>query len=175
MTRNHDNTTYRRNSRKLSEEKLRRRKVRRASFATLAIAIAIIIAGTNLWNFYKTHFNPDTTINGVDCSWMTAKQAHEKLNMELGEKVISFVFTDDITTCTGKFFDLEASYSEIETFLVSQKVGDKQKKFYLSSFLLDTPTLLDIMEENPHFDENAMIYPQAVSYTHLTLPTILLV
>ena len=80
--------------------------------------------------------------------------------MELGEKVISFVFTDDITTCTGKSFDLEASYSEIETFLVNQKVGDKQKKFYLAEFLLDTPTLLDIMEENPHFDENAMLYPQ---------------
>ena len=113
MTRNHNNTTYRRNSRKLSEEKLRKRKVRRISFAMLAIVIAIIIAGVALWNFYQSHFNPGTTINGVDCSWLTPEQAHEKLNMELGEKVISFVFTDDITTCTGKSFDLEASYSEI--------------------------------------------------------------
>lgn len=157
MARSNRNATQHGDSRKL--RKLRRKRMRNVLLTLLAI-IVVIASSIFLWNFYKTHFNPKTTINGVDCSWMTPEEACEKLNMELGEKVISFVFTDDIITYSGNSFDLEASYSEIETFLLNQKVGDKQKKFYLSSFLLNTPKLLDTMKEISHFDENNMISPQ---------------
>lgn len=158
MARNNSDTTQRRNSHKLSEKKLHRRKLRNILLTLLAV-VAVIISGTALWNFYQTHFNPGTTINGVDCSWLTAEEACEKLNMELGEKVISFVFTDDILTFSGNSFELEVSYSEVNDFLLTQKHNHKQKKYSISEFVLNTPKLLDTMEELSHFDESNMISP----------------
>ena len=49
-----------------------------ASLGTAACVVAAGITYFVLGNKYKTEFFPNTTINGVDCSNMTANQVEKK-------------------------------------------------------------------------------------------------
>lgn len=142
------------------------RKKRRSEFILLrfmlflmVIMIFIVIAEIFLDGFYKTHFNRSTTINQVDCSNLTSKDACKKLNMELNDRTICFVFADNSYTFTGADFNLRVSSYDIEHILANQKLSDKQKDFIIPVCLFDKNKVLDIMKSIPELDESKMIYP----------------
>lgn len=122
-------------------------------------AFLIIIVGTTFQKFYNSHFDKNTSINGVDCSWLTTEQACEKLNTELTEKVMTFVFTDNLCTFTGSDFDLQVFLQEIEDFLIKQKTIDKQLDFEASILFNDTK-LTNAMKSIPNLDTANMVSPK---------------
>lgn len=160
MTRTNSNGTQRKTSRRLSKKQLHKRKIRRILAVLTVLTIIAIIAGINFQKFYSSHFNKGTIINNIDCSWITPEQAYEKLNEGLGEKVITFVFTDNLFTFTGSSFDLHVgSIDELEKFLVDQKSGNGELDFVLYTSL-NEDKLLDNMKSIPNLDSANMHYPE---------------
>lgn len=154
-------TNYRRQSRRISKNALRKRKLRRTLFSFLAIILIAIIAGIMFHKFDSSHFSRGTTINDVDCSWLTPEESYEKLNTDLNEKAISFVFVDDMYTFTGSSFDLTvSSIEELNQLLINQKTVDKQLDFVLSSYSFNETKLTESMKSIPNLKPENMVYPE---------------
>lgn len=121
--------TSRNNSTRITSKSLKRKrylrrkqqKIRRTFIAIVSAIIIVIIAGIQFHNFNITHFSKNTTINGIDCSWLTAEDAYNKINEHLDSKIIVFLFNDNSYTFPGSSFNLElGSVNEIEQFLNKQ-------------------------------------------------------
>lgn len=155
------NTNTRRISNNVKRRRIRRRKTIRTCSIVLALTIVAIIAGLMFHKFDVSHFSRGTTINGINCSGLTAEDAYTQVNKALSETVISFVFVNNSYNFTGSSFDLSiASVEEVENFLIAQKTGDKQLSFALSSFSLSPTKLRKTMESIPDFSVETMLYPQ---------------
>lgn len=130
MTNTSRNNSTRRTSQSLRRKRYLRRRKQKIRRTLIAIVLAIIIAvisGIQFHSFTITHFSKNTTINGIDCSWLTAEDAYNKINEHLDSKIIRFLFSDNSYTFPGSSFNLElGTVSEIEEFLNKQKNEDKQ-------------------------------------------------
>ena len=62
------------------------------SYIGLVSILAIFIVG--IWIFDCTHFWRNTTISGIDCSWLTLKEAYNKIEQEVNTRTIKFYFMD---------------------------------------------------------------------------------
>lgn len=139
----------------------RRARMRRTRFMLFLITLLsfFIVAEIFLIGFYRNHFLNGTTINQVDCSNLTAEDVTKKLNMELKNRTISFIFAGNSYIFTGADFDLHVNPNEVHEILINQKFMDKQKDFTIPIFLFDQNKVLDIMKSIPELDESKMIYP----------------
>lgn len=154
-------TITRRRSRNYNRRRLRRRKIRRRICAFLTILVIVCVLAVMLFKFNNSHFSKKTTINGIDCSWLTPEDAYTKLNDNLGEENISFIFEDSTYSFTGNSFDLKInSVDMLENILVNQKTGDKQTTITLDSFSINTTKLKEIMKSIPNFNEEKMVCSQ---------------
>lgn len=155
-----NNTNTRRISNDVKRRRIHRKKTIRTCSIVLVLTIVAIIAGLMFHKFDVSHFSKGTTINGINCSGLTAEDAYTKVNKALSETVISFVFVKNSYNFTGSSFDLSIdSFDEVENFLITQKTGDKQLNF-TSSFSLSPTKLRETMESIPDLNVETMLYPQ---------------
>lgn len=150
-----------RNLRQVKKRKpLKRRKKFTKVYVSFAILLVVLLSLFALSLFRKSHFRSNTTIDGVDCSWLTLEQAYNKLNEQLESKNISFLFLDTQYDFWGSSFDLKLpSTAELESFLAEQKT---KRKFDFSStlFSLDESKLNAILKSIPNLDTANMIHSQ---------------
>lgn len=162
-TQRHSSVNFR-NSRQVkkpnSSKKKRKLTKRYCGFTILfLIALSLFI----LFWFRQSHFGNHTTIDGVDCSWLTPKQAYHKLNEHLQDKKISFLFVDTQYDFPGSSFNLKLpSTLELEVFLAKQK---KEKKFDFSPtlFEVDESKLTATLKSIPNLDTASMTHAQNAS------------
>lgn len=162
-TQRHPSSSHR-NSRQVRGGRKLKRKKRMTIFYFTSLLLLIILLGIfALSLFHRSHFRNGTTIDGVDCSWLTTQEAYSKLNEQLKEKEVSFIFVDAKYYFRGDSFGLTIpSTTELESFLAMQK--SQQKRYFSSSqFTLDEGKLKDILKSIPNLDSTKMIPSQDAS------------
>ncbi len=161
--------TSRNNSTRITSKILKRKrylrrkqqKIRRTFIAIVSAIIIVIIAGIQFHNFNITHFSKNTTINGIDCSWLTAEDAYNKINEHLDSKIIVFLFNDNSYTFPGSSFNLElGSVNEIEQLLNKQKSEHKQLSFSFPEFSINLSNLSENLLSIPELCRENMFYPE---------------
>lgn len=153
-----------RNSRQLRRGKRLKRKKRMTVFCFVFLLLLLVILGAfALSLFHHSHFRNGTIIDGVDCSWLTTKEAYNKLNEQLREKEISFLFVDAQYHFGGDAFDLKIpSAMELESFLTSQNSA-RERHFSSSQFIFSEAKLETILASIPNLDTNKMVPSQNAS------------
>lgn len=104
-TQRHPSSTHR-NSRQVRRGRKLKRKKRMTIFYFISLLLLILLLGIfALSLFHRSHFRNGTTIDGVDCSGLTTQEAYNKLNEQLKEKEVSFLFVDAKYYFRGDSFD----------------------------------------------------------------------
>ena len=67
----------------------------------LLIIMSIFIVFGAIYYFSQTHFLWDTIIEGIDCSFLSIEKATEKINLEMGERDVTLIFSK------GKTYDVQ--------------------------------------------------------------------
>ncbi len=85
------------------EEKPRRRR-----WVALIIVVAALVAAYLFYGYYfRSHFEPNTVINGIDCSYMTEPELEDAIQDQIDEYELQIVErTGDVEALDGKDFGL---------------------------------------------------------------------
>ena len=99
------------------------KKVRRKSNKLLIVGlILILVIGVVLvgvFEFSKEHFGR-TTIQDVDCSWLSVEKAKERIEDNIGETEVTFTIGGKTYVVTYEELGAEVSSEKLETLLESQ-------------------------------------------------------
>lgn len=100
------------------------------------MALVILVFSILLIEGYKEAFDPDTTINGTDCSFLKVKFAKEKIEEELRENISFQVLTSSgevkqykPAAEESKGFEFQIEAEDLENILQIQKQDRAQKEF----------------------------------------------
>ncbi len=150
------------NSRNLRQVKKRQSPMRKKNFTKVYLAfvflLVILLSIFTLFLFRQSHFGSNTTIDGVNCSWLTPEQAYNKLNEQLENKNISFLFFDTQYDFCGSSFNLKLpSTTELEKFLEEQK-ANRKSDFSSTLFSLDESKVHAILKSIPNLNTANMIH-----------------
>lgn len=126
-----------------------------AVIVTIAL-LALLIVYIGKMNFYKTHFLPNTTISGMDCSELDAKTVAGMLNTQAKEYTLSVLGRDEegntIEIGVIKGTDIEReitdALSEVNELLTQQNPG--------SWFLAGSKTFSYSLVHGVTFDETLL-------------------
>ncbi len=150
--------------------------MKKGAIAGLAVGGAAIIAlGAGYFagrNYYKTHLFANTSINGVDCSNMTAEMAKDELQYELENYRLTVAERGDLEdTLIGKDMDFQFTDSgEVDQILAEQNTGawflklsaDKDYTFE-QDFSYSEEKMEALVEDFQCFDEKNIEQPENAS------------
>ena len=140
-----------------------------ASLGTAACVVAAGITYFVLGNKYKTEFFPNTTINGVDCSNMTADQVEKKIQSSIENYSLTLHFLGDETqTITGTDFGYTyISNGAVQDLLDQQNVllwlsesRSEHKYTIANNYSYDQDLLETCLLSFPQLQEESMEAPQ---------------
>lgn len=137
---------------------------RRELIATIGMALALVVLALSVVidNYQRTHFLAGTTIQGVDCSELTVKEAKERI--EKSEVKIHFS-SGGVYQVPGNEIGRTISTSlELQGFLMkqNQEDGESLKEFELEkqSFSVDKSKVEKYLKGLAEMQEENMIEPQ---------------
>lgn len=140
------------------------------SYIGLVSILAIFIVG--IWIFDCTHFWRNTTISGIDCSWLTLKEAYNKIEQEVNTRTIKFYFMDgNIYEKTYEKIGVSIDEKKLESVFKEQHKYRSGHHFYnLGSVIeLDQEKLKETLKETlktfPELQLENMIAPQNAQLT----------
>lgn len=136
------------------------------SYIGLVSILAIFIVG--IWIFDCTHFWRNTTISGIDCSWLTLKEAYNKIEQEVNTRTIKFYFMDgNIYEETYEKIGVSIDEKKLESVFKEQHKYRSGHHFYnLGSVIeLDQEKLKETLKTFPELQLENMIAPQNAQLT----------
>lgn len=144
----------------MEENKLRWKK----TLVKILIAIlALLIALAGGICFAKTHFLVGTKIEGVSCSFLSIEKAIEKVNLEKGEKIVTFCFINgEKYYAFSKQLGIRIDETRVGEIFEQQHLNPKEAREYdLDGFILaDTEMVRAFLEQIPELQEKNMVEPQ---------------
>lgn len=111
---------------------MRKQRVGKVLGIVIIICFALTFASSIvLVLFAKQTFRYETSINGIDCSFMSVETAGKKLEQEMNKAEITLLFADNKEyTCLGAFFEIELSNTEKLKELLDEQIENKENKEY---------------------------------------------
>ena len=102
------------------------------SIVILVCITFIILLATILVILAKRTFRYETSINGIDCSFMSVETASKKLEKEMNSATVTLLFADDREyTCLGAFFEIALSNEKsLQEILNEQIIQREDSKAY---------------------------------------------
>lgn len=141
-------------------EHLRRKKTLASIIGVLLVLLIACGAG---YYFVQTHFLWGTTLDDIPCSFLTIEEAIEKINLEKGEEIVTFGFTNgQLYDVSLKQLGIRIDESKITQIFEQQHLNLKETREYnLEGFILaDTEMLRKFLEQIPELQKENMIEPQ---------------
>lgn len=139
------------------------KKVRKKSNKLLIIGlILILVIGVVLvgvYEFSKTHFGR-TTIQGTDCSWLSAKDAKERLEDSIGTIQISITLDGKSYTATYGELVAEVSSEKLEQLLENQNFFGQNDFTLENGVSVDKEKVKDFLSNIPELQEGSVVKPQ---------------
>ena len=139
------------------------KKVRKKSNKLLIIGlILIIVIGVVLvgvYEFSKTHFGR-TTIQGTDCSWLSAKDAKERLEDSIGTIQISFTLDGKSYTATYGELGAEVSSEKLEQLLENQNFFGQNDFTLENGVSVSEEKVKDFLSNIPELQEGSVVKPR---------------
>ena len=139
------------------------KKVRKKSNKLLIIGlILILVIGVVLvgvYEFSKTHFGR-TTIQGTDCSWLSAKDAKERLEDSIGTIQISFTLDGKSYTATYGELGAEVSSEKLEQLLENQNFFGQNNFTLENGVSVSKEKVKDFLSNIPELQEGSVVKPQ---------------
>lgn len=161
-----------------TKDKMNKKKIAVISvLVVLAVAvIALLTVYTSKVNFYKLHFLPYTTVNGMNCSELDVETVASMLNEQVKEYSLTIYGRDEdgVRTELGTIsaadigLKLEDSVAQTEEVLSQQDptrflyAGEKEQYSYqvVPVITFDEELLADKLSLMDAFTEEKMIFPQ---------------
>lgn len=139
------------------------KKVRKKSNKLLIIGlILILVIGVVLvgvYEFSKTHFGR-TTIQGTDCSWLSAKDAKERLEDSIGTIQVSFTLDGKSYTATYGELGAEVSSEKLEHLLENQNFFGQNDFTLENGVSVSKEKVKDFLSNIPELQEGSVVKPQ---------------
>lgn len=129
----------------------------------LMIIMSIFIVFGAVFYFSQTHFLWNTTIEGIDCSFLSIEKATEKINLEMGEWEVTFSFTNGKTYDVAlKQLGIRVDENRITQLFKQQHLNPREAREYeLDGFILaDKEMLRNVLKQIPELQEENMVEPQ---------------
>lgn len=129
----------------------------------LMIIMSIFIVFGAVFYFIQTHFLWNTTIEGIDCSFLSIEKATEKINLEIGEREVTFSFTNGKTYDVAlKQLGIRVDENRITQLFKQQHFNPREAREYeLDGFILaDEEMLRNVLKQIPELQEENMVEPQ---------------
>lgn len=129
----------------------------------LMIIMSIFIVFGAVFYFIQTHFLWNTTIEGIDCSFLSIEKATEKINLEMGEREVTFSFTSGKTYDVAlKQLGIRVDENRITQLFKQQHFNPREAREYeLDGFILaDEEMLRNVLKQIPELQEENMVEPQ---------------
>ena len=137
------------------------------SIVILVCVVLILIISAILVLLTKHTFRYETSINGIDCSFMSIETASKKLESDMNNAEITLVFANDKKyTCLGAYFEIEISDEEtLKKILNGQIESDNNNEYnQIPLYSINEEKVKDYLsslsvfkESNIHKPENAYL------------------
>lgn len=105
---------------KVCKKNARKRSKKFVISIVVLILITLVILITP-FVFTRTHFGYDTTIQGVDCSWLSVSDAKEKIENNLGSNPVTFEIGENSYEATYAELGINVSEQQLEELLEYQR------------------------------------------------------
>lgn len=144
----------------MEKSKLRIKKVLWEIFISLLLISLTFVGGIY---FSQTHFLFGTRIENVPCSFLSIEKAIEKINLEKGEKIVTFSFANRNTYyVVAKELGIRVDEARVTQIFEQQHSNPKETREYsLDGFLFSDPEKLrNFLGQIPELQEENMVEPQ---------------
>lgn len=149
-------------NRSLEKKKHYKRKRRVLQFIGIFF-VALTVLTITAFHFANTHFRVGTSIQGVDCSFLTVEQAKQKIDEEMKNQSVTFDFLRNSYTATyGQFEVTVNGTSELEEIMQHQYIAPKEE-YFLTDKNLNEEKVVSYLRGMPELREENMIKPQNAS------------
>lgn len=162
-----------------TKEKVSKKKIITILLVVLAVSSIAFFAVFYIWkmNFYKTHFLPNTYVNGVDCSELNAAAVAEIIKADVAEYKLTILGRDEkgtqielgVLSAEDVGLELVDAMAEAGDLLAQQSPGNwllrsltnqKQSISVIHGVKLDEAALEKSVMKLEAFDEAKMIAPE---------------
>lgn len=139
------------------------KKVRRKSNKLLIVGlILILVIGVVLvgvFEFSKEHFGR-TTIQDVDCSWLSVEKAKERIEDNIGETEVTFTIGGKTYVATYEELGAEVSSEKLETLLESQNFFGQNDFTLENGVSVSKEKVKDFLSSISELKEESVVKPQ---------------
>ena len=139
------------------------KKVRRKSNKLLIVGlILILVIGVVLvgvFEFSKEHFGR-TTIQDVDCSWLSVEKAKERIEDNIGETEVTFTIGGKTYVATYEELGAEVSSEKLEKLLESQNFFGKNDFTLENCVSVSKEKVKDFLSSISELKEGSVVKPQ---------------
>lgn len=123
----------------------------------LVLVIGAVLVG--VYEFSRTHFGR-TTIQGVDCSWLSMENAKERLENSIGETEVTFTIDDKSYVATYEELGVEVSSEKLKQLLKSQNFFSKNEFSLENGVSVSKEKVIDFLSSIPELQEENVVNPQ---------------
>lgn len=139
-----------------------RRRRHRNSFCLIICIVLVVILVLGIMLFRNTHFRYGTVIQGVDCSFLSVKDAQQVINEFIATQKIQFVFE------TGKQYEVDsqnfglqlAGTKILKKIMQEQGKGEIKNHILENAFIFEEKTVKEYLENLPELQKENMLEPQ---------------
>ena len=128
------------------------------------ICVIIIFLGIVLFTlFVKDVFQFQTTINGIDCSFLSISSAKSKMEKVLNSSTITLLFANDKKyECLGAYFEFKVDGTDaLRETMKEQKDGENRELYNLPNiYKIDEEKVTEYLSSLSVFNEKNNIKPQ---------------
>lgn len=146
---------------------MRRARVGKVLNIVVLVCVILIFLLIILFSlFVKDVFQYQTTINGIDCSFLSLSGAKEKLEKSLNNSTITLKFADDKEYfCLGAFFEFKLDDSDpLKDVLNNQKHEETRELYNLPNlYKIDEEKAKEYLSSLSVFNENNTRKPENAS------------
>lgn len=139
------------------------KKVRKKSNKLLIIGlILILVVGVVLvgvYEFSQTHFGR-TTIQGVDCSWISTEDAKERIEDSIGKTEVTFTIGGKTYTATYDELGVEVNSDKLGQLLESQNFFGQNEFSLENGVSTNEEKVIYFLSSIPEFQEENVVKPQ---------------
>ena len=116
-----------------------RRRRHRNSFCLIICIVLVVILVLGIMLFRNTHFRYGTVIQGVDCSFLSVKDAQQVINEFIATQKIQFVFE------TGKQYEVDSQNFGLQLAgtKILKKIMQEQGKGEIKNHILENAFIFE--------------------------------
>lgn len=123
----------------------------------LVLVIGAVLVG--VYEFSRTHFGR-TTIQGVDCSWLSMENAKERLENSIGKTEVTFTIEDKSYVTTYEELGVEVSSEKLKQLLKNQNFFSKNEFSLENGVSVSKEKVKDFLSSITELQEENVVNPQ---------------